>query len=148
MRLAAAEALSFNNGNPNVPVAIDGTWQKRGQTSLNVVVTAVSVNTGKVVDAEILSRKCSCHFNGSIHSDECSENYFGNSRGMEFEEVHFVSFIAQRNCVYELFTRYREGRESVSDNPGRPATIVSDESIEKVWKLIPKDHRLTVRNVE
>ncbi|GFV18878.1 uncharacterized protein TNCV_4757631 [Trichonephila clavipes] len=57
MALAAAETLSFNNGNPNVPVAIDGTWQKRGHTSLNGVVTAVSVDSGKVVDAEILSRK-------------------------------------------------------------------------------------------
>ncbi|GFV95581.1 uncharacterized protein TNCV_4575821 [Trichonephila clavipes] len=66
MALAAAETLSFNNGNPNVPVAIDGTWQKRGHTSLNGVATAVSVDTGKVVDAEILSRKCSCHFNGKL----------------------------------------------------------------------------------
>ncbi|GFU65092.1 uncharacterized protein TNCV_1352081 [Trichonephila clavipes] len=79
MALAAAETLSFNNGNPNVPVAIDGTWQKRGHTSLNGVVMAVSVDTGKVIDAEILSRKCSCHFNGNLHSDECSANYFGNS---------------------------------------------------------------------
>ncbi|GFV03464.1 uncharacterized protein TNCV_5060051 [Trichonephila clavipes] len=70
MALAAAETLSFNNGNPNVPVAIDGTWKKRGHTSHNGVVTAVSVDTGKVVDAEILSRKCSCHFNGNLHSDE------------------------------------------------------------------------------
>ncbi|GFU59388.1 uncharacterized protein TNCV_2299511 [Trichonephila clavipes] len=85
MALAAAETLSFNNGNPNVPVAIDGTWQKRGHTSLNGVVTAVSVDTGKVIDAEILSRKCSCHFNGNLHSDECSANYFGNSGGMEVE---------------------------------------------------------------
>ncbi|GFW70985.1 histone-lysine N-methyltransferase SETMAR [Trichonephila clavipes] len=85
MALAAAETLSFNNGNPNVSVAIDGTWQKRGHTSLNGVVTAVSVDTGKVIDAEILSRKCSCHFNGNLHSDECSANYFGNSGGMEVE---------------------------------------------------------------
>ncbi|GFY14896.1 uncharacterized protein TNCV_234461 [Trichonephila clavipes] len=83
--LAAAETLSFINGNPNVAVAIDGTWQKRGHTSLNGVVTSVSVDTGKVVDAEILSRKCSCHFNGNLHSDECSANYFGNSGGMEVE---------------------------------------------------------------
>ncbi|GFX92987.1 uncharacterized protein TNCV_139311 [Trichonephila clavipes] len=40
MALAAAETLSFKNGNPNVPVAIDGTWQKTGHTSLNGVVTA------------------------------------------------------------------------------------------------------------
>ncbi|GFT44438.1 uncharacterized protein LOC100901629 [Trichonephila clavipes] len=58
MALAAAETLSFNN---------------------------VSVDTGKVVDAEILSRKCSCHFNGNLHSDECSAIYFGNSGGMEVE---------------------------------------------------------------
>ncbi|GFV38461.1 uncharacterized protein TNCV_4393421 [Trichonephila clavipes] len=90
MALAAAETLSFNNGNPNVPVAIDGTWQKRGHTSLNGVVTAVSVDTGKVVDAEILSRKCSCHFNGNLHSDECWANYFGNSGGMEVEAYKAV----------------------------------------------------------
>ncbi|GFW60917.1 uncharacterized protein TNCV_4871281 [Trichonephila clavipes] len=90
MALAAAETLSFNNGNPNVPVAIDGTWQKRGHTSLNCVVMAVSVDTGKVVDAEILSRKCSCHFNGNLHSDECSANYFGNSGGMEVEAYKAV----------------------------------------------------------
>ncbi|PRD17849.1 UNVERIFIED_CONTAM: hypothetical protein NCL1_62899 [Trichonephila clavipes] len=79
MTLAAAEILSFNNGNSNVPVAIDDTWKKRGHTSLNAVVTTLSVDTGKNVDAEILSRKCSCHFNGNVHSDECSANYFGNS---------------------------------------------------------------------
>ncbi|GFX86204.1 uncharacterized protein TNCV_2560861 [Trichonephila clavipes] len=90
MALAAAETLSFNNCNPNVPVAIDGTWQKRGHTSLNGVVTVVSVDTGKVVDAEILSRKCSCHFNGSLHSDVCSANYFGNSGGMEVEAYKAV----------------------------------------------------------
>ncbi|GFT37168.1 hypothetical protein TNCV_1126371 [Trichonephila clavipes] len=37
------------------------------------------------------------------------------------------------NCVYEWFTRFREGWECVSDNPRseRPVTSVSDENIEK-----------------
>ncbi|GFV89826.1 uncharacterized protein TNCV_4690551 [Trichonephila clavipes] len=56
-------------------------WYVAGHTSL---VTAVSVDTG-VIDAEILSRKCSCHFNGNIHSDKCSANYLVNSGGMEVE---------------------------------------------------------------
>ncbi|GFX88981.1 histone-lysine N-methyltransferase SETMAR [Trichonephila clavipes] len=36
-------------------------------------------------------------------------------------------------CVYERFTRFREGRESVSDNlrSERPTTFVSDENIER-----------------
>ncbi|GFT60288.1 uncharacterized protein TNCV_4970991 [Trichonephila clavipes] len=49
MALAAAETISFNNGGPNVPVAIVGTWEKRGQTYLNGVVmyTAISLDTGE-----------------------------------------------------------------------------------------------------
>ncbi|GFW85032.1 hypothetical protein TNCV_3247721 [Trichonephila clavipes] len=42
MVLAAAEVVSFNNGSPNVPVTIDGTWQKMDPTSINGVVTAVN----------------------------------------------------------------------------------------------------------
>ncbi|GFT28494.1 uncharacterized protein TNCV_429071 [Trichonephila clavipes] len=71
MALAATETKSFNNGGPNVPMAIDGTWKKRGHTSLNSFVTAVSVDSGKVVDAEIISRKWSCKLNDNVHSDGC-----------------------------------------------------------------------------
>ncbi|GFX77790.1 uncharacterized protein TNCV_1107071 [Trichonephila clavipes] len=117
MALDAAETLSFNNGNPNVPVAIDGTWQKRGHTSLNGVVTAVSVDTGKVVDAEILSRKCSCHFNGNLHSDECSVNYFGNSGEWKLK-VHFVSSIAQRLTDAEIDKLQRYYGLAIRNNSG------------------------------
>ncbi|GFV78041.1 uncharacterized protein TNCV_1951 [Trichonephila clavipes] len=83
MALAASETISFNNGCPNVPVAIDGTWQKRGHTSLNGGAAALSLDNGKVVEVEILLRKCSCNFNSNVHSDECSASYIVNSRGME-----------------------------------------------------------------
>ncbi|GFW17630.1 HTH_48 domain-containing protein [Trichonephila clavipes] len=48
--------------------------------------------------------------------------------------------------VYEWFACFREGRESVSENPRSesPSTAASYENIEKVSKLIPKDRRLTV----
>ncbi|GFU56650.1 uncharacterized protein TNCV_3930461 [Trichonephila clavipes] len=36
---AAKEAICENEGNKNIAVAVDGTWQKRGYTSLNGVVT-------------------------------------------------------------------------------------------------------------
>ncbi|GFX52478.1 nitric oxide synthase, brain [Trichonephila clavipes] len=51
--------------------------------------------------------------------------------------------------VYEWFARFREGRESVSDNPRseRPSTSVSDENIAKVSKLITEDRRLTVHMI-
>ncbi|GFY03879.1 uncharacterized protein TNCV_1196591 [Trichonephila clavipes] len=104
MAFATAEIISFNNGDPTVPEAIDGTWQKRDHTSLNGVVTAVSVDTGEVVDAEILSRKCSCNFNGNVYSVESSANLIGNSRGMELK-VHFVSSITHRHyAIYDIHT--------------------------------------------
>ncbi|GFV56777.1 hypothetical protein TNCV_153191 [Trichonephila clavipes] len=42
--------------------------------------------------------------------------------------------VLSMKCVYVWFTRFREGRESVSDNfrSKRPATSVSDENMEKL----------------
>lgn len=39
-------------------VSVDGTWQRRGYTSLNGCVSAISVDTGKVIDIEIMSSYC------------------------------------------------------------------------------------------
>ncbi|GFV96700.1 uncharacterized protein TNCV_3387931 [Trichonephila clavipes] len=44
---AVKEANCENEGNKNIAVAVDGTWQKRGYTSLNGVVTVTSIDTGK-----------------------------------------------------------------------------------------------------
>ncbi|GFW61960.1 uncharacterized protein TNCV_4669851 [Trichonephila clavipes] len=131
MALAAAETLSFNNGNPNVPVAIDGTWQKRGHTSLNGVVTAVSVDTGKVIDAEILSRKCSCHFNGNLHSDECSANYFGNSGRMEVEGA--LRIFNRSEVLHNLrYTQYLGDGDSKAYKAVLESKPYKDVNIEKL----------------
>ncbi|GFT72603.1 uncharacterized protein TNCV_974491 [Trichonephila clavipes] len=39
------EAICKNEGNKNIAVAVDGTWQKRGYTSLNGIVTVTSIET-------------------------------------------------------------------------------------------------------
>ena len=48
------------NGNDFVDCAVscDGSWQRRGFSSLNGYITAISMDTGKIVDAEIMSRYC------------------------------------------------------------------------------------------
>lgn len=58
MKEAAQEAKKENDGCNNIAVAVDGTWQRRGFISLNGVVTATSVDTGKVMDVEVLSKYC------------------------------------------------------------------------------------------
>lgn len=58
MREAAAEAVKENDGATDIANAFDGTWQRRGYSSLNGVVTATSFGTGKVLDVECLSKYC------------------------------------------------------------------------------------------
>ncbi|GFW43071.1 uncharacterized protein TNCV_1474661 [Trichonephila clavipes] len=44
------KAVIENEHNKNIAIALDGTWQKRGHTSKNGVVTATSLDNGKVID--------------------------------------------------------------------------------------------------
>ncbi|GFT63374.1 uncharacterized protein TNCV_3696301 [Trichonephila clavipes] len=90
---AAKEAICENEGNKNIAVAVDGTWQKRGYTSLNGVVTVTSIDTGKVMDVDILSKYCACK-NLPFHEKDCKRNYVGSSGAME---IQGVSKIFQRS---------------------------------------------------
>ncbi|GFU66330.1 uncharacterized protein TNCV_3642531 [Trichonephila clavipes] len=102
MQIAAKEAKDVN-GHFDKPVAIDGTWQKHGHTSLNGAVIEGETKTmignwvasieslgntvvtscfysGKVLDASVLSRLCKCP--NKIHNDNCSGTV-ENSESME-----------------------------------------------------------------
>ncbi|GFV73144.1 uncharacterized protein TNCV_3665611 [Trichonephila clavipes] len=59
MNAAVHEAVIANDNNSNIIVAVDGTWHKRGYSSLNGVVCATSVENGKVIDFEALTKYCS-----------------------------------------------------------------------------------------
>ena len=75
-------------------VSGDGTWQKRGQSSLNGVVTLIG--NGKCINYEVLSKKCkSCEaweykkaidivgYNDWKAQHVCSINYTGSAGAME-----------------------------------------------------------------
>lgn len=92
MQSAAKEALQVEieekddttDETRDITVALDGSWQKRGHTSQNGIVTAIRVSTGKVLDAQILSKYCRClkRFE-KVHHANCVANYMGSSGGME-----------------------------------------------------------------
>lgn len=42
----------------DVGVSIDGTWQRKGFSSTLGVTTAISIDTGKVLDVAIMSKSC------------------------------------------------------------------------------------------
>lgn len=85
MKKAAKEAIDINGG-PDLCVAVDGSWQKRGHVSLNGVLSVTSVDTGKVLDVSVLSKFCKCvRRHDQIHENTCQANYQGTSGGMELE---------------------------------------------------------------
>lgn len=84
MREAAREAVNENNGNTDIAAAFDGTWQRRGHSSLNGVITATSFDTGKVLDMECVTKYCQkCAQNRTQCQEGCLKNYSGSSGGME-----------------------------------------------------------------
>ena len=55
-------------------LSVDGTWHKRGFSSKYGVVVALLVETGEVIDFEVISKHCfECKKHS--HDDTCSEHY-------------------------------------------------------------------------
>ena len=84
----------------NCGVSCDGTWQRRGHSSMNGCVTVLSMDTGKCLDVEVLSKVChGCqrHENQedshekrlwrAEHQGKCKANYRGSAPAMETEGV-------------------------------------------------------------
>lgn len=97
MDSAKREAVNENDNGNNISVIFDGTWQKRGHTSLNGVVTVTSLDTGKVLDVECMSKYCNkCYGKNIMNHEGCVANYSGTSGGME---VAGVTKIYERSVV-------------------------------------------------
>lgn len=99
--LEAASELKRNHGNKEVVVdtsiSCDGSWQRRGFSSLNGFVSAISMDSGKIVDIEPMSRYCrQCSTNEKLKQTDlityntwkathtnCFMNYKGSAPNME-----------------------------------------------------------------
>ncbi|GFY11932.1 uncharacterized protein TNCV_4974321 [Trichonephila clavipes] len=87
-------------------VSVDGTWQRRGHSSLNGCVAVLSIDAGKVLDLEVMSKWCrNCNTSKSsektkhVKKHQCSCNHQGSAGSME------------PVGAYRLFERSRETRK-------------------------------------
>lgn len=112
-RIAAQEAKEAMKST-NIRVSVDGTWQRRGFSSKNGVVTVLSVmgkdKGSKVLDTEVLSTYChtctqrNCNENTKlaniVSQHECSINHQGSAGKMEADgAVAIFSRSKDRNNV-------------------------------------------------
>ena len=102
MRKYAAKELKSEDIT-DVAVSCDGTWQRRGFKSLNGAVACISMESGKVLDIEVMSRYCqSCVTNESLKDIDpvkyqqeivdhyCMMNHKGSAPRMEQEGVKCI----------------------------------------------------------
>ena len=151
-----------------VAVSIDGTWQKRGFTSKYGIVTAILVDTGEVVDFEVLSLHCyECRKhqhddNGSEkykqwqekHSEVCEINYKGSSSGMEGDGALkiFKRSISERNLKYTTFVgdgdsdTYKIVRNGIAEIYGDRYKVIKEECIGHIQKRMGNALRTYKKN--
>lgn len=85
---ATEEGVDLNvsddgNTSRDISIGIDGTWQRRGYSSLNGVVSLSNFDTSKILDVEILTKYCyTCKISkGNIETHFCNKNFAGSSGG-------------------------------------------------------------------
>ena len=98
MKDATNEAKKYKGCVGDIGISVDGSWQKRGYTSLNGVITAISIDNGKIVDLEVLNRYCKqCDIQHRLlkdnleslntwkesHKNICKLNHEGTAPAME-----------------------------------------------------------------
>ncbi|GFW35138.1 uncharacterized protein TNCV_5067031 [Trichonephila clavipes] len=104
MAEAVREAVDENDGKRDLAVAVDGSWQKRGFSSKNGLVTVTSVDTGKVIDVEVFSKHCIC-LNKTKHLQNCKRNFEGYSGKIEVAGA--LSIFQRSQSLYNVrYTKY------------------------------------------
>ena len=136
----------------NIAVSCDGTWQKRGYSSLNGVVSVINVETGKVIDYRVLTKKCAqCtswesrrgteEFDNfmSFHSEECLIK--GSAGAMESE--CFGSSLDKYNLRYTEYLGDGDTKSYhgvVSSKPYDDIPVMKLECIGHIQKRVGPDY--------
>ena len=158
------------DGAISVAVSLDGTWQKRGYSSKYGVVVAILVETGEVVDFEVLSMHChQCrkhqHENKDSeayksweakHDSTCQINYEGSSGGMEGAGAVkiFKRSIASRGLKYTTFVgdgdsdTFKVVHEEVFKTYGERYEIVKEECIGHIQKRMGNALRTLLKDMK
>ncbi|GFV17908.1 uncharacterized protein TNCV_2770771 [Trichonephila clavipes] len=134
MNAAVHEAVIANDNNTNIAVALDGTWHKRGYSSLNGVVCAMSVENGKVIDFEALTKYCSsCKGKKKKKKtcENCAKNYEGFSGGMECRGVLSI-FQRSETSRKASYTQYLGDGDSKGFLTIKEAKVYGNTEVEKL----------------
>ncbi|GFX92996.1 uncharacterized protein TNCV_139401 [Trichonephila clavipes] len=104
MAKAVREVVDENDGKKDLAVVVYGSWQKRGFSSKNGLMTVASADTGKVIDVEVFSKYC-IRPNKTKHFQNCKRNFEGYSGKMGVAGA--LSIFQRSQSLYNVrYTKY------------------------------------------
>lgn len=111
-------ASEDGNISRDIIVGIDGTWQRRGFSSLNGVVSVSSFETSTILDIEVLTKYChTCKTSrNNVAPHFCDKNYECSSGAMEVKGAKnvFTRSEATSNVRYKYYLGDGDSGISVS----------------------------------
>ncbi|GFW32651.1 uncharacterized protein TNCV_3678991 [Trichonephila clavipes] len=122
-------------------VSVDGTWQRRGYSSLNGCVSVITIDSGKVLDVEFMSKVCRlCNSkNKELNTIHNCVKHVGSSGGVEPLGVYriFERSVEMRKLQYVNFFSdgNSKGYASVKDIYGKN-TVAKCECIGHIQKRV------------
>ncbi|GFY06236.1 uncharacterized protein TNCV_2680301 [Trichonephila clavipes] len=101
-------------------ILVDGTWQRRGYTSMNGCVAAISVDTVKVLDIEVMSSYCptckrlqtmprNLEYESSKADHICQCNFTSSSSKMEIVGASRIFVRSEKNRRLQYTQCYGDG---------------------------------------
>ena len=143
---AVNEAVIENNEaeiDTDLAVSVDGSWQKRGHKSLNGIVSVISVDTGKVLDVQCLSKFCHgclkvepCDTEAVIkHRSVCLKNHIGSSGAMEAEGLKQI-FKRSKEKYGVRYTTYLGDGDSSSFLKVQECKLYGEECEISKWECV------------
>ncbi|GFX30691.1 uncharacterized protein TNCV_4862151 [Trichonephila clavipes] len=132
MNAAVHEAVIANDNNSNIAVAVDGTWHKRGYSSLNGVVCATSLLRTERLSTLKLSQNIVLHVRVKKNPCEnCAKNYEGFSGGMECRGVLSI-FQRSETSRKACYTQYLGDGDLKGFLTIKEAKVYGDTEVEKL----------------
>ena len=139
-------------GISDVTVSCDGSWQKRGQSSLNGVVTVISSGSGKCLDYRVMIKTCKAcepwesrkgteEYELFLSHHECDINHEGSSGSMEAAGIVecFISSEDDRKLRYVNYIGDGDSKfysDVVAHDPYHGKEVKKLECVEHIQKRL------------
>ena len=153
MENAAAELRGGSDDVTNITISTDGTWQRRGFSSLIGVVSIIANETGKCIDYRVLTKNChACKlwkgktgtkYENFLKNHKCPINHQGASGTMEMNGVMdcFKASVETRKLRYLTYIGDGDSKgflNVVACNPYPGFTIKKSECVGHIQKRCGK----------